>query len=245
MGVYRRPCEAFNVLLPIEGQTTSTTAISNPASPIGSSSLGWNIVVESSMQQTASTVSPVYPGHKIYTVPRTWHPHIYEKIPGQPTPHFIADILELGATERPRHVQAMPSPPAALESPSGLHHSLAKHGVKPTAPSPLPSSKGAPLPPDTLSLVSGAGGRVVINGHHHHHHHHHHDLEDNESSRSESPIINVTGDDLMEGRTSGLGKLDIEYCVYSFDPVDVMSLLTTPSCPLHPASWGQALPGFK
>ncbi|OWF45734.1 homeobox protein Dlx2a-like [Mizuhopecten yessoensis] len=28
-----------------------------------------------------------------FTAPRTWHPHIYEKTPKQPTPHFISNIL--------------------------------------------------------------------------------------------------------------------------------------------------------
>lgn len=29
----------------------------------------------------------------LFTAPRGWHPHIYEKTPKQPTPHFISNIL--------------------------------------------------------------------------------------------------------------------------------------------------------
>ena len=36
----------------------------------------------------------------MYTTPRTWHPHIYEKSPRQPTPHSIRDILGVVGGER-------------------------------------------------------------------------------------------------------------------------------------------------
>jgi hypothetical protein len=40
------------------------------------------------------TPTVTYP-QKIYTTPRTWHPHIYHKTPTAPTPHSITDILGL------------------------------------------------------------------------------------------------------------------------------------------------------
>ena len=33
---------------------------------------------------------------KLYTTPRTWHAHIYDRPPKAPTPHLISDILGLG-----------------------------------------------------------------------------------------------------------------------------------------------------
>ncbi|XP_069140149.1 uncharacterized protein [Argopecten irradians] len=41
-----------------------------------------------------SLTSSCYPRDSaFFTAPRTWHPHIYEKTPKQPTPHFISNIL--------------------------------------------------------------------------------------------------------------------------------------------------------
>ncbi|XP_064603693.1 NK1 transcription factor-related protein 1-like [Liolophura sinensis] len=38
---------------------------------------------------------PHYPSPRMFTTPRTWHPHIYDNSPKQPTPHSIVDILGL------------------------------------------------------------------------------------------------------------------------------------------------------
>lgn len=34
-----------------------------------------------------------------YTMPRTWHPHIYDSTPKQPTPHFIENILGVAGND--------------------------------------------------------------------------------------------------------------------------------------------------
>ncbi|XP_074643153.1 uncharacterized protein LOC141900250 [Tubulanus polymorphus] len=52
------------------------------------------------MQHSATSFPFIHlNGQKMYTLPRTWHPHIYDKSPKKPTPHTIADILGLQTTK--------------------------------------------------------------------------------------------------------------------------------------------------
>lgn len=54
-------------------------------------------------KQSISLYHQSFAGANYYTAPRTWHPHIYEKTPKEPTPHFITDILGLSREEDNRH----------------------------------------------------------------------------------------------------------------------------------------------
>nr|KAG5693806.1 hypothetical protein BaRGS_029436 [Batillaria attramentaria] len=56
-----------------------------------------------------------------YTTPRTWHPHIYERPPRQPTSFFIADIL--GLKDSLRHGDKLTRP----SSPGERHHHRHHH----------------------------------------------------------------------------------------------------------------------
>ncbi|XP_046366276.1 brain-specific homeobox protein homolog [Haliotis rufescens] len=77
--------------------------------------------------QALASYPVIFNGNKLYTTPRTWHPHIYENPPRQPTSFFIADILGL----REERGSMCSTSPGGLSPASPLEH-LSRHRVSPT-----------------------------------------------------------------------------------------------------------------
>ncbi len=128
----------------------------------------------------------VYQHPNFYTVPRTWHPHIYDKPPSHPTPFSIADILGLSHGGRGKHqpYQEEPEDWSCKRAVSQGHHGKSTvsmpHHVNGDHRSPRGSPEGpaGPTPPPETDLPLSAAGRP------------------------HSPLINVDDSELVIGESS-------------------------------------------
>ncbi len=139
------------------------------------------------MQQGSRGSTATYSHHQLYTIPNTWHPHIYDKPPMELTPFFISDIL--GLSKKKTHLE---QPEDWTTGSSDRHRIHADHGKSPVSmhhhvltvngdtssrtPASSPEGPAGPTPPPETDLLPTHGGRP------------------------HSPLINVDDSDLVIGK---------------------------------------------